>query len=118
VQHALDIGERASYIVAVKNPKTPPPAGVGLDEARRVRFPTDLQKRFRGRRFIAVDPPQFLDHEGAEILLVGAGADVTEDLGLRRSPQHESEATAAVFDDLGMEKSLHPVMPLLTGRWA
>jgi hypothetical protein len=117
VQRTLHIDEEASYIVAVKNPRTPPAPGVGLDEAR-AQYPADLQKRFRRRRFIPVDPPAFLDHEGAEIVLVGAGADVARELGLPLSPQHESEATAAVFEDLGMEKSLHPVTPLLTGRWA
>jgi hypothetical protein len=69
-------------------------------------------------RFIPVDPPDFLDHEGAEILLVGARQDVYKELGLQLNPEHETEATAEVFNDLRMGKSLHPTTPLFKGKWA
>ena len=117
VQRALNIAREASYIVAVKNPKTPVEPGLGLDETRRARFPRGLQQRFRGRRFINLDPPDFLNHEGAEILLVGASADVEHELGLTLDREHESEETAAIFEDLRLEKSLHPITPLLKGTW-
>jgi hypothetical protein len=117
VQRALNIVEEGSYIISVKNPEAPSPAGTGLDEARRARFPKDLQERFRERRFIPLDPPDFLDHEGAEILLVGARQDVYEELGLQLNPEHETEATAEIFNDLRMEKSLHPTTPLFEGKW-
>jgi hypothetical protein len=38
-------------------------------------------------------------------------------LGVRLSPRHETEATAEIFTELRMEKSLHPVGPLLEGKW-
>ena len=118
VQRALNIVEEGSYVVAVKNPEAPSPPGVGLDETRRARFPKDLESRFAGRRFISLDPPAFLDREGAEILLVGARPDVTEELGLQLDVEQETEATAEIFSDLRVEKSLHPVTPLLEGKWA
>jgi hypothetical protein len=31
---------------------------------------------------------------------------------------HETLATAEIFTDLRMEMSVHPVTPLLEGRWA
>lgn len=117
VQRALNIVEEGSYIVSVKNPEAPSPPGLGLDETRRANFPEELRAGFRGRRFINVDPPDFLDYEGAEILLIGASQDVSEELGLRLDPEHETEATAEIFIEFKIEKSLHPITPLLKGRW-
>jgi hypothetical protein len=94
-----------------------PPPGLGLDEARRANFPNELRERFRGGRFINVDPPDFLDYEGAEILLFGASQEVSGDLAIQLQPTRETEATAEIFNDLRMEKSLHPIMPLLKGKW-
>ena len=117
VQRALNIDEDGNYIVNVRNPKTPAPPGTGLDKGRRVAsFPKNLQMRFRGRRFIPLDPPDFLDHEGAEIVLIGARRSVAA-LGLRLEPRRETEATAEIFTELRMEKSLHPTGPLLEGKW-
>ncbi len=118
VQRALNIVKEGSYIVAVKNPTASSPPDTGLDETRKARFPKNLKARFRGRRFIPLDPPDFLDHEGAEILLVGARQRVTEELGLSLDPEQETEATAEIFNDLMMEKSLHPTTPLFEGKWA
>jgi hypothetical protein len=117
VQRALNIVEEGSYIISVKNPEAPSPPGLGLDEARRAHFPKELLERFGGRRFISVDPPDFLDYEGAEILLIGAGQGISEEHGLHLNPEHETEATAEIFNHLRLEKSLHPTMPLLKGRW-
>ena len=118
VQQSLNIAEEASYIISVKNPEQPSPQGVGLDESRQADFPKKLQVRFRGRRFVEVAPPDFLDHEGAELLLIGASGDVYEDLGLELEAEDESESTAEIFNDLRLEKSQHPTEPLLKGKWA
>ena len=117
VQRALNIVNEGSYIVSVKNPEASSPPGMGLDETRRATFPKHLQERFRGRRFIPVDPPEFLDHEGAEILLVGARQDVYAELGMKLDPEKETETTAEIFRDLKLERSMHPLTPLFKGKW-
>jgi len=117
VQQALNIVKEGSYIIVVKNPEALSPPGVGLDDSCRARFPEALQERFAGRRFIPVDPPDFLDYEGAEILLVGARQNVFAELGLQLNPEHETETTAEIFNDLKMERSLHPLTPLFQGKW-
>ena len=117
VQQALNIVSDGSYVVAVKNPRAPAAVGTGLDPSRRARFPRNLQVRFRGRRFIPLDPPDFLDHEGAEIILVGARPDVARTLGIELNAEHETLATAEIFTDLRMEQSIHPLRPLLEGTW-
>jgi hypothetical protein len=117
VQRALDIAREGSFIVSVKNPEAPSPPGLGLDVSRRARYPKTLRERFGDRRFIDLDPPDLLDHEGSELLLIGASDDVSGELGLELDAEHETEATAEIFRDLKLEKSLHPVRPLLKGEW-
>lgn len=117
VQKAFNIEEEASYVISVKNPEQPSPRGAGLSEERQAEYPKRLQGRFQDRRFIAVDPPDFLDYEGAEILFVGASGDVSEELGIDLDAEGETESTAEVFEELRMEKDRHPVEPLLKGKW-
>jgi hypothetical protein len=117
VQRALGIQEEGSYILAVKNPAVPAPPGVGLRPPRQADFPKWLQERFGERRFIAADPPDFLNYAGAELLLIGAAEDVSEELGIRLNPQHETEHTAEMFTQLRLERTQHPVEPLFTGEW-
>lgn len=118
VQKALNIAEEASYIAIVKNPELPSPEGSGQDESRRARFPKKLQERFRGRRFIQIAPPEFLNHEGAELLLIGSPGDSFEELGIELEVEDESESTAEILKDLLLEKSRHITDPLLKGKWA
>lgn len=117
VQKSFSIEEEASYVISVKNPEQPSPRGAGLSEKRQAEYPKRLQDRFRDRRFIAVDPPDFLDYEGTEILFVGASGDISEELGIDLDAEGETESTAEVFEELRMEKDRHPVEPLLKGEW-
>jgi len=117
VQEALSIPPEASYIITVKNPEVDAPAGAGLTEEDRADLPERLRERFHGRRFIPVDPPDFLDREGAELVLIGADEDVFDELGVRLNPQHETIETAELFNDLRMERTAHPLKPLFEGRW-
>ncbi len=117
VQRALNNVREGSSIVRVKNPETPSPTGPGLDDSRRAKSPKRLRERFGDRRFIDLDPPDLLDYEGSEILLIGACDDVSGELALKLNAEHETEATAEIFRDLGLEKSLLPVAPLCKGRW-
>jgi hypothetical protein len=91
---------------------------VGLDEERQADFPKELQGKFGGRRFADLDPPDFLNYEGAELLFIGAAEDVSEGLGIELEAEEESESTAEIFKDLRLEKSQHPIEPLLEGEWA
>jgi hypothetical protein len=116
VQEELNIPREGSYIITVKNPDVDAPPDAGLPEDR-AELPPRLRERFHGRRFIPVDPPDFLDREGAEFVLIGADEDVFEELGVRLDSQHETLETAELFNDLRMERSAHPLKPLLEGRW-
>jgi hypothetical protein len=117
VQHELNIPQEGSYIIAVKNPEQPAPPGVGLNGNEQAVLPRPLQQRFKGRRFVPVDPPTFLDQEGAELVIIGAGEDTSEELGVSLDPERETLETAEVFSDLRLERSQHPLQPLFEGKW-
>jgi hypothetical protein len=71
VERELNIKREASYIIAVKNPKTPSPPNIGLGRKQEAEFPKALQEKFEGRRLVPVDPPDFLNYEGEEVVLIG-----------------------------------------------
>ena len=117
VQEELNIPAEGSYIITVKNPDVDAPPGVGLPEQDQADLPQRLRDRFHGRRFIPADPPDFLDREGTEFVLIGADEDVFEELGVRLDPERETIETAELFNDLRMERTAHPLKPLFEGRW-
>jgi hypothetical protein len=115
-QRTFNIREEASFIVAVRNPEAPARPGVGLPDRRRADLPGDLASRFEGRRFIALEPPDFLDHEGVELVLIGAAEDAEEELGIDLDIEHESIEDAAIFRRLRLKPDEVPVEPLAEGR--
>jgi hypothetical protein len=117
VQEELNIPAQGSYIITVKNPELPAPPGVGLPPEAKPELPQHLRAQFAGRRFVPVDPPEFLDREGAEFVLIGADEDVFDELAIRLNPARETIETAEIFNDLRMERSEHPLKPLFEGRW-
>lgn len=117
VQRDLQIDAEGSFILSVKNPDKPSPSYAGLQSGQKADYPKRLQERFEGRRFIPADPPDLLDHEGAELLLVGADEDVEEELGIRLRPQDEDEEHAEILRRLRLSKKEHPREPLLRGEW-
>jgi hypothetical protein len=82
IQQVLNIRPQASYVLAVRNPDAPAPPGAGLPQHRRAQYPPELRARFGGRRFIPADPPELLDHPGAELVLIGAAEDAARELGI------------------------------------
>jgi len=117
VQGELNIPQQGSYIITVRNPEQPAPPGIGLPDDEKAELPQRLRARFRGRRFVPVDPPDFLDCEGTEFVLIGADEDVFEELDIRLNPQHETIDTAGIFNELHMERRDHPLKPLFEGKW-
>jgi hypothetical protein len=116
-QRDLNIEREASYVVTVKNPRAPSPPGVGRPGPGKADLPADLQNRFRGRRFGALDPPQFLDHRGTEILLIGAAHEAAKELELDLEAEVERAARNSIFDDLRIGRTERPTAPLLRGEW-
>ena len=115
-QEAFNIEPEASYIVAIRNPEAPAPPGAGLSPRQRADFPPEVLARFGGRRFIAVDDPRLLDHEGAEVVLIGAAEDAEGELGIHLDPEDERVETADLFAKLRMAPGELPAEPLDRGE--
>ena len=93
-QDALNVEPEASFLVQVKNPDPPSGGGGGfrgLQSKRRAAFPAHLQAAFGSRRYAPADPPDLLNYEGCELLLVAASDDVEEELGLELDGEVEVE---------------------------
>jgi hypothetical protein len=115
-QRLLGIACEASYVIAVRNPDAPAPPGLGLSERQRAELPEELRARFGGRRFVPLNPPGFLDHPGAEVVLIGADAQASEELGIELDAQAERLEDAHVFEVLRLRPDDAPVEPLEPGR--
>ncbi len=116
VERELNIEREASYVIAVKNPEAGSPPGVGLRPQQEARFPEELQMKFEGRRFQPVDPPEFLDYEGAELVLIGARENAEEELGIEFRPDAENEHNADILRDLKLPREVVRE-PLFEGQW-
>lgn len=117
VQESFNITEEASYIISVKNPATANTSPAGRPEEDQPDLPKKLQERFHGRKFIDADPPDFLNYEGTEFILISASDDIKGELGIEIDAQHEDEASADIFGDLKLARGKLPTQPLFKGQW-
>jgi len=117
VQKAFNIRPEGRFVIAVKNPSAISPPGMGLELDRQPDFPDQLKVRFGDRRWVSVDPPEFLDHEGAELVLIGGRDDLGADLGIDLQAHPTDEETADIFRELHMEHSERTIKPLVRGTW-
>jgi hypothetical protein len=70
-QEEFHIQKEDDYSVSVKNPRIGFERGVGLDERQKANYPVNLQKNFSsGCRFIPLSPADFINYEGAKLLLI------------------------------------------------
>lgn len=117
VQREMQIEDEASYIVTVKNPERPSPRQAGLSPRQKADYPKELRDRFDGKSFVPADPPELLDHEGAELVLMAASDDIQEELGIELDTEAERLESADVFGDLHLDRRQHPSKPLSSGQW-
>lgn len=117
VQEELRIEKQASYVISIANPERPSPRPAGLRSGQQATYPQRLKKKFRGRKFSEADPPDFLNKQGAEFLLISAAEDVKKDLGIQLHPRDESKSSAEVFRHLKVDRSKRPTEPLFKGEW-
>jgi hypothetical protein len=116
-ERELNIEREASYVIAVRNPESPRPPDAGLDPDWDAEFPKKLKEKFAGRKFAPVDPPDFLNYEGAELMLIGASEDPERELGVEFKPDRETEQTADVFKVLKLPREVARES-LFEGEWA
>jgi hypothetical protein len=110
-QEATGVLAERAFVVRVKDPTKQSPGQRAPTSGRTEALPPELQERFGRDRFVAPDPPAFLDHEGVELLLMPAG-EAEDDVGV------EPDGRVDLFDDLGVDRDALPTEPLERGEWA
>ena len=131
-QDAMNVEPEASFLVQIKNPAQGGGRGGrfgGLQGKRKAAYPEHLQGRFGSNRYAPADPPDLLNYEGCELLLISASDDVEEELGLELHTETENEAErgggedgegragAGCSDLVKMFGEVADVKPLLSGSW-
>ncbi|MDG5815455.1 hypothetical protein QA601_10220 [Chitinispirillales bacterium ANBcel5] len=117
VQQELHIEEKASYIITVKNPQRPSPSGAGLPRRGKAQYPDYLMNKFEGKRFTDVEPPEFLNYEGCELVMVSASKEPQKELGVSPRGRKETSKTADLFKEFNIDPSSAIVKPLFKGEW-
>ncbi len=88
-------------------------------------YPPSLQQVFQQRRFIPAQPIELLNYKGVEIIVIGESNNLQQELGttlgdyieeLERVDEQKL-SDEKLFLELRMNRSEHPVEPLLTGKW-
>jgi hypothetical protein len=71
-----------------------------------------------GSRGLLIDPPDFLDYPGTELVRVGAHPDPRRELGVALRPERETLERVDIFRKLKLDKDVHPLRALTTREWA
>lgn len=119
-QESLNVEREASFVMQIKNPEQGGSCGQsrGLQAKRKSLFPASLQSRMGPRRFVPADPPDFLNYEGCEFLLISASDDLEEELGLELKEEvEETLAEESCSDLVQMFGEVASPKPLLSGTW-
>ncbi|XP_039170735.1 uncharacterized protein LOC104446674 [Eucalyptus grandis] len=117
-QESLNVEREGSFLIQIKNPDqhgAGPSQFRGLQSKRKAVFPAHLQGQFGQLRYSPADPPDFLNYEGCEFLLISASDDIEEELGLELKA--EGEADPSCSDLLETFGETAPVDALLRGTW-
>ncbi|KAK3431032.1 hypothetical protein EUGRSUZ_E02934 [Eucalyptus grandis] len=117
-QESLNVEREGSFLIQIKNPDqhgASPSQFRGLQSKRKAVFPAHLQGQFGQLRYSPADPPDFLNYEGCELLLISASDDIEEELGLELKA--EGEADPSCSDLLETFGEIAPVDALLRGTW-
>jgi len=70
VQRIFKLKKKDEFILQIKDPDASSPANAGLSEEQKAKFPRKLEALFAGRKFIPLKSVDFLNYEGAELLLI------------------------------------------------
>ena len=106
-QKPLNIEKEARYVIAVRNPSIEVP---GFPEAQ-PDYPKDVAQKFADKRWIDVSDSRLLDHENAQLVLIGAEEDAEPlDIG--------SGGEADPFATFELDRGDWPDDPLRNGAFA
>jgi hypothetical protein len=120
-QKELGIGNEASYIITVVNPKIPRREKYLPTTEYAPQYPESVLKDFgNNENFVPLSRNlKFIDYQNAQIILIGAreGRDaLIQELGITVEHEGEDELSADVFTRLRIRKDQIPTKPLIQGK--
>lgn len=117
-QRSMNIKEEGSFVIQIRNPehgRSSSSGFRGLQNKRKSDFPAHLQAQLGNTRFHPADPPDFLNYEGCEFLLIAASDDIEEELGLQLETEGGSDPGCSDLVSTFGESSR--TTPLFEGTW-
>ncbi|MFW5655019.1 MAG: DUF2795 domain-containing protein [Roseicyclus sp.] len=106
-QEVLNLQDEARYVIAVRNPSLKVP---GFPDAE-PDYPKSIAKDFADERWIDIADPRLLDHENAQLVLIGADTEADPiEIG--------SNGKADPFATFGLDREVWPDASLEKGRFA
>ncbi|KAK4427504.1 hypothetical protein Salat_1519300 [Sesamum alatum] len=120
-QEALNIARQASFLLQIKNPDQDQrgPQFRGLAKKRKAAFPAHLQAVFGHQRYHPADPPDLLNYEGCEFLLISASDDIEQELGLELKTTEQLQDPDECSDLIKtFGETAASTRPLFQGTWA
>lgn len=120
-QDAMNIEPQASFVIQVKNPKQATPAPAQAGNKRRAVLPAHLLGEMGPRRFVPLDPPDLLNYEGVELLLISARDELLDaevDAELETSDSLTEDAPDLMELVVSEKEHEKLIRPLLEGVWA
>ncbi|KAL6525419.1 hypothetical protein OROHE_015726 [Orobanche hederae] len=123
-QEEMNLEREGSFIIQIKNPEQAGGGGRsgsgfrGVQSKRKAVFPARLHGQFGSKRFGPADPPDFLNYEGCEFLLISASDDIEEELGMELRPETDDQSGPDCSDlvrTFGLDAA--PTAPLFEGTW-
>ncbi|KAL2243093.1 uncharacterized protein LOC105157942 isoform X1 [Sesamum indicum] len=116
-QKALNIARQASFLLQIKNPDQRAAQFRGLEKKRKAAFPAHLQGLFGHRLYHPADPPDLLNYEGCEFLLISASDDIEQELGLelKTTEQLQDAECSDLIRTFG--ETAASTRPLFQGTW-
>ncbi|TYI40157.1 hypothetical protein ES332_A02G144000v1 [Gossypium tomentosum] len=116
-QESLNIEREGFFLIQIKNPSQASNSQFrGVGNKRKAAFPAHLQARFGNTRYHPADPPDFLNYEGCEFLLILASDDIDKELGLEL--ETEGEADPSCSDLVRTFGDTASTTPLFKGIWS
>ncbi|KAE8724439.1 putative beta-1,3-galactosyltransferase 19-like [Hibiscus syriacus] len=116
-QESLNIEREGSFLIQINNPsKATNSEFRGVRKKRKAVFPAHLQGQLGKNKYHPADPPDLLNYEGCELLLISASDDIDEELGLEL--ETEGEADPSCSDLVRTFGDTASTTPLFKGIWA
>lgn len=116
-QESLNIEREGYFLMQIKNPDQHGDSQFKwLQSKHRAVFPAHLQGHFGQKRYSPADPPDFLNYEGCEFLLIAASDDIEEELGLKLETE-DGEANECCSDLVKTFGETASTSALFHGNW-